>query len=85
MNNYYNILKKKFNNLEKIINPPKYNSVVGFSLRSSIAASNPVKGIPIVTIGKTHYFMKRKIAGGGAMVINNYGKRRNKRRIHKES
>ncbi len=35
--------------------PPINNSKVGFSPSKKIAASKPVKGIPIVTIGKTLY------------------------------
>ena len=37
----------------RIIDPPIYNSEVGFSFNKRTAASKPVKGIPIVTIGKT--------------------------------
>ena len=38
-----------------ITNPPINNSVVGFSPNKKIAASNPVGGIPIVTIGNPLY------------------------------
>ena len=38
-----------------ITTPPINNSLVGFSPNKNIAASNPVGGIPIVTIGNTLY------------------------------
>ena len=38
-----------------IIVPPMNNSLVGFSPSKKIAANSPVRGIPIVTIGKTLY------------------------------
>ena len=38
-----------------ITSPPINNSLVGFSPNKKIAASKPVGGIPIVTMGNTLY------------------------------
>ena len=52
-----------------ITTPPINNSLVGFSPNKNIAASNPVGGIPIVTIGNTLYIGLFLITSGFGLFL----------------